>query len=92
VRQAFLRADRRHDLGVRIELDAEAPAVPVGHRQTELREAFRQRVSMVGSLARRFDELLYDVRRGRPVGVAHAEVDDVFAGYAGAVLELDHLG
>jgi hypothetical protein len=41
----------------------------------------------VGPL-RHLDQLGHDVRRGRPIGVAHAEVDDVFAAAARGELQL----
>ena len=43
---------------------------------------------MGGGLERRFDQLVDDVFGRGPVGVAHAEVDDVFAAAAGGHLHL----
>jgi hypothetical protein len=41
---------------------------------------------MRGGLERRFNQLVYDVPGGGPVGVAHAEVDDVLSTVAGGDL------
>ncbi len=43
---------------------------------------------MSDRLLRGFHELVHDVARGGAVGVAHAEVDDVFAAAAGGDLHL----
>src|SRR5205823_5355360 len=68
----LLRAERRHDLGVRIERDAEAALTPAGDRAAELREPLRERVAR--ALGQALDERLPDPRVGRLVRVALAEV------------------
>ena len=83
VRDALLRADRDDRLGVRIELDAVAALVPLADRAAQPRNALRHRVAVRVAALRRLDQLVDDVRGRRPVGIAHAEVDDVLAAPAG---------
>ena len=88
VRDPFLRADRDDRLGLRIELDAPAPLVPVADRAAQARDALRHRVAVRVGPLHGLDELVDDVLRRRAVGVAHAEVDDVLAAAARGHLEL----
>ena len=88
VREALLRADRVRDLGLRIELDAEAAQIQRGDGLAHLRNAARERVAVVARQPRRLGQLLdRDLRRG-DVGVAEAEVDDVDAPAPRVDLEL----
>ena len=73
---------------VRIELDAVAALVPVADRAAQPRDALRHRVAVRVGALRGLDQLVDDVRRRRAVGVAHAEVDDVFAAAARGHLQL----
>ena len=92
VRQPLLRADRGHDLGVGVDLHAEPAPVPTRHRQAELGQTLGERVAVIRPFARRLDQLLDDVRRRGPVGVSHAEIDDVLPRDAGPVLEVHDFG
>ena len=80
VGKAFLRAQRRHDLGLRIELHAEAPLVIGGLGLAQAVDAARGRIAVGPRLAQRLLQLLQHMRRRRQVRIAHAEVDDVGAG------------
>ena len=80
VGKALLRAQRRHDLGVRIELHAKAPRVIGGLRLAQPGNAARGRVAVGPRLAQRFLQLLDHMGRRRQVRIAHAEIDDVGAG------------
>ena len=51
-------------------------------------QAAGERVAMGRGLLRGLDELVDDVLGGGAVGVAHAEVDDVFAAFAGGGFQL----
>ena len=79
VREPFLRTDRRADLGLEVERDAERALVEVGDRLAQLRDAAARRVPVVARIAHRFGQLLDRDRRRRHVGVAEREVDDVLA-------------
>jgi hypothetical protein len=87
VGQALLRADGRDRLGLGIELDPEAVAVPGGDRDAEPADAARCRVPVVARSLRSLDELVDDVAGRRSVGIAHAKINDVLA--AGARLDLE---
>src|SRR5205085_2761476 len=61
--------------------------VEVGHGLTELGDAPAGRVAVVARVARRLGQLLDRDLGRRDVGVAEAQVDDVFAGPAGGHLQ-----
>ena len=96
VGEAFLGAERGDDLGVRIELHAEAPRVIGRLRAAQAGNALGRRIAVGARLAERLLQLLDDVGRRRQVRIAHAEIDDVGAGVAsgrlGAVDLLEHVG
>ena len=79
VEDALLRADRRHDLGVRIELDVEAAHVEVRDGLAEVRAAAVGGVLVRLGLGDRLLHRVDDDRRRRAVGVADAQRDDVDA-------------
>src|SRR5439155_13233286 len=84
------------DLGLGVELDAEAALVITGLRAAQSRDAARSRIAVGARLADGLLELLNHMRRRRQVGIAHAEIDDVGAGVArgrlGAIDLLEHVG
>ena len=77
--EAFLRAKRRNDLRIGIELHAEAPIVITRHRAAQPRYAARGRIAIGARLGRRLAELVDDMLRHRQIRIAHAEVDNVHA-------------
>ena len=79
VGEAFLRAERGDDLALGVELHAEAAGVIGGLRAPEPGDAARGGVAVGARLRDRLDQLVEDMRRGRQVGIAHAEIDDVGA-------------
>ena len=91
VGEAFLRAERRDDLRLGIELHAE-PALVIGRLcLAQPRYALRRRIPMRARLVDRLDQLVDDVLRRRHIGVAHAEIDDVGAAGARRRLQTVHL-
>src|SRR6185369_7593939 len=78
----FLRAQRRDDLGVRIEFYAEPPPVIGGLRLAQAVDATRGGVAVGPRLAERVLQLLQHMGRRRQVRIAHAHVDDVGPGIA----------
>ena len=88
VGEAFLRAERRDDLRVGIELHAEAAVIIGGLRACAGQECRARRNSGACAAWRRLAQLLDDVLRRRQVGIAHAEIDDVVAARAGLRLQL----
>ena len=88
VGDALLGADGDDGLGVGIEIDVVAGLVPVGDGAAQAGQAAGDGIAMGGGLLRGLDELVDDVLGRGSVGVAHAEVDDVFAAAAGAGLHL----
>ena len=87
VGEALLRAERRHDLRLGIELHPESARVIAGLRAPQPRDALRRRIAVGARLADGLDELVDDMLRRRQIGVAHAEIDNV--GAAGARLGLE---
>jgi hypothetical protein len=83
VADAFLAAEHRDQLTVRIELDAEAVTVEARRRGPELLGAMVRRVLVGPWVARRFGQRIDDRRRRGKVGVADTEADDVDAGLLG---------
>ena len=86
VGDALLGADGDDGLGVGVEIDVVARLVPVADGLAQAGNAAGDRVAMRGRLERRLDQLVDDVLGRGAVGVAHAEVDDVFAAAAGGHL------
>jgi hypothetical protein len=88
VRQAFLGTDGDNGFAFRVDIDLVAFLVPVGNRPAQTRNALGRRVTVgvfaLGDLHQFFD----DMRRRGPVGVAHAQVDDVFTTTTGGHLQL----
>ena len=87
--QPLLRAEGDDDLALRIELDAEAARVIAGAGAAQPGDAARHRISVGLRVLHRLDELGDDVRRGRAVRIAHAEIDHVSPG--GARLRLQRI-
>ena len=83
VGDALLGADGDDGFGFGIEVDVVAALVPVADGLAQAGQAAGERVAMGRGLLRGLDELVDDVLRSGAVGVAHAEVDDVFAALAG---------
>lgn len=79
VRQAFLGADGNDGFAFRVDLHVVAVTVPVRDGPAQARDAARGGVAMGVFALGDGAELLDDMRRGRPVGIAHAQVDDVLA-------------
>jgi hypothetical protein len=79
MRQPLLRADGDDRLAVRVQLNVETGLGTSADRLAQTRNAARHRVAMGVLTLRHLDQLVHDVLRGRLVGVAHAEVDDVLA-------------
>ena len=88
VGEAFLRAERRDDLGLGIELHAEAARVIAGLGAAQAGNALRGGIAVGARLADGLDQLVDDVLGRGQIGIAHAEIDDVGAGGAGLGLEL----
>src|SRR5213078_4901593 len=78
------------------QLYAEAALVIAGLGPAQPADSLGGGVAVGARLAGGLDQLLDDVARGRQVGIAHAEVDDVGAGIAGGGLDavdlLEHVG
>ena len=88
VGEAFLRAERRDDLRLGIELHAEPARVIAGLRAPQPGDALRGGIAVGARLADRLDQLVEHVLGRRQIRIAHAEIDDVGAGGAGLGLEL----
>ncbi len=80
VGDAFLGAQQRHDLGLRVERDAETSIVVASHGATELGRPAIGRILVGALVAHALDQGGHYVGRRGSVGVADAEADDVDAG------------
>ena len=87
VGEAFLGAERRHDLALRVELHAETATVVARLGAAQAGDALGGGITVGARLADRLDQLVDDVLGGRQVGIAHAEVDDIGTGVAGRGLQ-----
>ena len=96
VRQAFLGADGDDGLGLGIQVHVETALVPATDGAAQARDAARHRVAVGVATLGRLDQFIDDVLGGRPVGIAHAEIDDVLPARAGLGLQLiddvEHIG
>ena len=79
VRQAFLGADGDNGFAVRVDIDGVAVFVPVRDGAAQARDAARGGVAVGVIALGDLHQFLDDMRRRGAVGVAHAEVDNVFA-------------
>ena len=86
VGEAFLGAQRGDDLGLRIELHAEAALVIGGLGAPQPRNAAGRRIAVGAGLADGLLQLLDHMLGRRQVRIAHAEVDDVGSRIAGGRL------
>ena len=77
VADAVLGAERRQDLGLRIEPDIESIAVPVGDRAAQLGQAEVRRIAMVVGVRRGLLQDADDPLGRRQVGIADAKRDDI---------------
>ena len=82
VGQPLLGAEGDDDLALGIDLDIEAAGVIAGAGAAQPGDAARHRIAVGLRVLHRLDELGDDVRRGRAVGIAHAEIDHVAPGGA----------
>lgn len=88
MRETFLGPDHGDRLGGRIDPHVVLLGVPVAHREPETLDPQRLRVAVVLGVAGGLDQLLDDVRRGLVIGIAHPEIDDVFAPGACLIAQL----
>ena len=86
VGDALFGADGDDGLGVGVEIDVVARLVPVADGLAQARNAAGDRVAVRRGLPDRLNQLVDDVGGRGAVGIAHAEVDDVFAAAAGGHL------
>ncbi len=94
--QPLLRPQGDDVLGVGIDADVEAPFVIGRMGPAQTGNAARVRIAVGAPVARHLDQLFDDMLRRRLVRIAHAEIDDVLAGRAGARLHRvdfgEHIG
>ena len=91
VGEAFLGAERRDDLGVGIELHAEAAGVIAGLGAAQPGDALGGGITVGARPSDGVLELVDHMGRRRQIGIAHAEIDDVGPGIARRRLGPVHL-
>jgi hypothetical protein len=79
MRNPFLRADERNDLGEWIEAEPKPPVHPAGDRFAERRQSHPEPIAIHRRDSRRCGESLGRTRRRSEISVAGAEVNDVDA-------------
>ena len=77
VGEAFLRAEGGDNLRIRIELHVETTGIIGGLRAAQAWNALGRGIAMGAWVLDHFAKLVDDRLRGRKIGIAHAEVDDV---------------
>src|SRR5690242_8383896 len=80
VGEALLRSERDDNLALRFEFDIEAARVISGAGTPQSRDSTGYRIPVGLRVLHRPDEFGHDVRRGRTIGIAHAEIDNVAPG------------
>src|SRR5205809_122461 len=80
VADAVLGAERRQDLGLRVELDTGALAVPVRDRITQFAKPEVRRVAVIRRIGSHLLQHADDATRRRQVGIANAERDHIDPG------------
>ncbi|OMP13380.1 hypothetical protein COLO4_01793, partial [Corchorus olitorius] len=85
--QAFLGADGNDGFALGVDLDLVAVLVPARNRAAQTGDASGSGIAVGVFTLGDLHQLLDDVRRRGPVGVAHAQVDDVLATTARGHLE-----
>src|SRR6516225_1218925 len=80
VGETLLRSQRDNDFALGVEFDVETAPVICGAGAPQSRDSTRYRISMGPRVLHGFDEFGDDVRRGRTIGIAHAEIDNVAPG------------
>src|SRR5580700_5367699 len=80
--EPFLRAESDNDLPFGVELDPEAARIVASAGAAQAGNAARYRIAVSSRVLYRFDELGDDVGWRRPVGITHAEIDDIAPGGA----------
>src|SRR6185437_15434954 len=78
VGDTLLGPDGDDGLRLGVKFDVITRLVPGADGFAQARQPARDGVAVRGGLLRRFDHLVYDVLRGGAIGIAHAEVDNVF--------------
>ena len=90
--QPFFRAESDDDLSIRVDLDPEAASIIGRASAAQTGDAARYRIAVGFWILHCFDELGDDVRRRCPIGIAHAEIDDVASGGTGLCFQRVDLG
>jgi predicted hotdog family 3-hydroxylacyl-ACP dehydratase len=75
--KAFLGAEGRDDLRLRVQLHAETAGVVGGLGAAQARNTLRGGITVRARVLNHFAKLVYDCLWGRQIGVAHAKVDDI---------------
>ncbi len=89
---SLFAAHRGHRLGFGIQRDTVAALVPVADGKPQFVDPLAGGVSVGFRFSGRFDELFDDLFAGGSVGIAHTEVDHVFARTSGRHLQIVHFG
>jgi hypothetical protein len=90
--EALLGAHGHDDFALGIEIDAEPPAVVGRLGAAQARDALGLRIAVRARLLGHLAQLVDHVLRGRQIGVAHAQIDDVAPAGAGRGAHVVHLG
>ncbi len=79
VREALFYTDGHDGFGFGIDINREAPAVPVGYGRAQFGDALGGGVAMIMGFFSGLNQLVHNVLRRADIGVAHAQVDDIVA-------------
>ena len=88
MRQSFLRANGNNSLPFGVEVHVITAPVPVRDSLAQARDTPGERVAVGVASLRRLDQLVHDMPGSRLIGIAHAEIDDVFAARTRGRLQL----
>ena len=79
MQNTFLRTDERQHLGLGVELDVVPATVELGHRLAQLGRTHRGLIAVSVRLVGHLAQFLDGLWRGRHVGTANGQRDDVLA-------------
>jgi hypothetical protein len=75
--KALLGAERRNNLGIRVQLDAETAGIIGGLRAAKARNALGGRIAVGARVLHDLAQFIDHRLRRRKIRIAHAEIDDI---------------
>ena len=78
IRKAFFRPQGHHNFAIGIKIDAKTAAIIIGLRAPKTRNPFGRGIAMRLWVTGYFGKFFNNMRRGRQIRIAHAQIDNIF--------------